>query len=226
MSSGKFNWIKSFFQQRTSFRLESVEDIIPNIFNHYFEIHFNVGIIDNFPFSEFPANDFTIEAINKKIEINKKFNLFLNQNDESLFRLTSIKELSEMFDLPYHRNLLREFENYTGIKILFEESYKNIDKSVQNLSAKNEIHLFIKDLKYRWNSDDIEQENSNMIASKYIEYQRYFNFDFCTYLFSDDIEWCLITFEDFPVIFASNDLKFTEYLNGLELFKLNVYEII
>lgn len=220
MEIDKFKWIKDFYNKRTSYQQE-----IPKIFDHYFMVHFNVGIIDDFPFDEFPANDFTIEGINKKIEINKKFNLFLNQDDETLFRLTSIKELSQMFDLPYEYNLLNEFHNYTGIKVLHEISYENLEKSVQNLSAKKEINFFIQDLEYRWNSDDIEKENLNISPEKYLEYQRDFHLDFCTFLFPDNLDWCLITNEDSPVIFASNDPKLLECFKGLELFKMDENEI-
>ena len=188
-------------------------------------VHFNVGIIDDFPFGEFPANDFTIEGINKKIEINKKFNLFLNHVDESLFRLTSIKELSQMFGLPYDMNVLNEFENYTGIKILYEESYKNLEKSVQNLSVENKINLFIHDLEYRWNADDIGKENLNISPEKYLEYQRDFHLDFCAYLFPDELDWCLITREDSPLIFACDNPKLTKCFDGLELFEMYANEI-
>lgn len=220
MKIDKFKWIKDFYNSRISYQQE-----IPKIFDHYFMVHFNVGIIDGFPFNEFPANDFTIEGINKKIEINKKFNLFLNHDDESLFRLTSIKELAEIFDLPYEKNLLNEFNNYTGIKILYEQSYKNLKNSVQNLSANNEIHLFIQDLENRWNGDDIKIENLNISPEKYIEYQQKFQLDFCTYLFPSELNWCLITLEDSPVIFACDDPKLINLFDGLELFKLNENEI-
>lgn len=94
----KFQWIKNHFENRKEvYEWNSLKDIIPNIFDEHYLIHWKIGIIENFPFDKFPVNNETIEEINQRIKIEREFNIFLDPNKENLFTEISLKCLSEKF---------------------------------------------------------------------------------------------------------------------------------
>ncbi|MEZ5059191.1 MAG: hypothetical protein R2879_19320, partial [Saprospiraceae bacterium] len=63
----KFNWIKEHFSNRKENSWNHISDIVPNVFDEYYLIHWKVGIVDNFPFDEYPEQNETIEQTNKRI---------------------------------------------------------------------------------------------------------------------------------------------------------------
>ena len=60
----QFSWIKDY---KNNENIESLTDIIPDLFKHYYMIHWKIGIIDDFPFEKYPSNNSTIEEINQRI---------------------------------------------------------------------------------------------------------------------------------------------------------------
>lgn len=60
----QFSWIKDY---KSNENIETLTDIIPDLFKQYYMIHWKIGIIDDFPFEKYPSNNLTIEEINQRI---------------------------------------------------------------------------------------------------------------------------------------------------------------
>ncbi|GAB5554531.1 MAG: hypothetical protein Sapg2KO_41220 [Saprospiraceae bacterium] len=182
----KFSWIKSFYEHREEGGTWiSVSDIIPNEFDDYFLIHWNVGIIENFPFDDFPEKNETIEETNKRIRIKREFGLFLNPNEDELFEQTTLKRIAETFKVEYDYNVLNKIKQTPAIKILEKPSIENLKSMLQKLSMNENLNFFVEDI-FRYPIDDKPvQEMENISIDKYLKWQEDFYFDYCTYLFPD-----------------------------------------
>ena len=200
----KFNWIKLFFEMlKEGEPWISVSDIIPNEFDNYFLIHWNVGIIDNFPFDEYPEKNLTIEQTNKRINIEREFGLFLNPSEDELFEKTTLKIIAEKFGVTYNYNVLNKIKQTSAIKILDKLSIENLKNALQNLSKGENLNLFVEDI-FRYPIDDTpKQEFENISIEEYFKWQKDFHFDYCTYLYPDNRKWCLTTSEDLPMFLCT-----------------------
>src|SRR5690606_33879709 len=111
----KFNWIKEHFSSRQENSCNHISDIVPNIFDEYYLVHWKVGIVDNFPFDTYPELNETIEQTNTRIKIEREFGLFLNPNKDKLFREVSLKEISDTFKKSYDYKLLNRIKQTPAI---------------------------------------------------------------------------------------------------------------
>lgn len=222
----KFTWIKKFHELRKEDNWNSVSDIIPNEFDNYFLIHWNIGIIDNLPFDTYPnkVNE-TIEDINRRINIDKKFNLFLNPEEDKLFRQTNLMEIANMFNKSYDFKLLNKIKETPAIKILYEVSVNNLRQSIKVITKEEKLNLFIQDA-YRSYEDKLEQELENISVEDYIEWQKDFRFDYCTYLFPNNRKWCITTSEDLPMLLCTKKDTNEQIVSKfeMELFKIKYDE--
>jgi hypothetical protein len=167
----KFNWIKQFYKLRNEGGTwTSILDIIPNEFDDYFLIHWNVGIVDNFPFEDFPLINDTIEETNKRIKIEKEFRLFLNPEEDELFRQTTLKEIAERFNVIYDYNVTNQIKQTPAIKTLAEISIINLKSGIDKMSQNELLNLFVEDI-YRYSIDEIKpkQEIENLTVKGYFE---------------------------------------------------------
>jgi hypothetical protein len=223
----KFDWIKKFFElNRSEDYWNKLSDIIPNNFDNYFLIHWNIGIVDDFPFNEFPENNFTIEDTNKRIRILRQHNLFLNPNEDNLFRKTTGKEIANLFNVNYNWNVLDNIKDTPAIKILDEQSIDNLKSLVSNLTLDSRLNLYIEDFLRYPPHNKSKQEMSNISIDKYFELQNDFVFDYNTYLFPDSQDWCILTSEDFPMLLCVNNEISSQLalITDLELFRMEYNE--
>ncbi|MCC7027968.1 MAG: hypothetical protein IT265_13475 [Saprospiraceae bacterium] len=223
----KFNWIKRFYEHRKEGETWiSVSDTIPNEFDDYFLIHWNVGIVENFPFDDFPENNDTIEQTNKRIRIAREFGLFLNPNEDELFEQTTIERIAEKFKVDYDYNVLNKIKQTPAIKILEKPSKEDLKSMLHKLSKNESLNFFIEDI-FRYPIDDKpKQEMVNVSIDEYFKWQEDFYFDYCTYLFPEDKNWCIMTSEGLPM-FLCTKRETTEQIEkdiNMEIFKVGYNE--
>lgn len=199
-----FNWIKKFYEHREEGGTWiSVSDIIPNEFDDYFLIHWNVGIIEKFPFEDFPEKNESIEETNKRIRVEREFGLFLNPNEDELFEQTTLKRIADKFKVNYDYNILNNIKQTPAIKILANPSKQNLRAMLEKLSKNENLNFFVEDI-FRYPVDDKpKQEIENISIDEYFKWQEDFYFDYCTYFFPDDKSWCLTTAEDLPMFLCT-----------------------
>lgn len=204
----RFKWIKEHFSIRHENVWNHISDIVPNIFDEYYLIHWKVGIVDNFPFNDYPEQNKTIEQTNLSIKIEREFGLFLNSNKEKLFREISLKDISNTFKKPYDYKILNEIKQTPAIEILKRESESALKNSINKFSNGKLLNLFVEDI-FRFPTDDNpKQDYSEISVEKYLELQERYDFDYCSYLFPNDLSWCLTTSEDLPMFLCiKKDLK-------------------
>lgn len=222
-----FDWIKQFYklrEEKTTWN--SVSDIIPNDFDDYFLIHWNVGIVDGFPFDEYPDvnenREESIEEINQRIRINEKFGLSFHSNENKHFRPISLKAIAEMFNTNYDYNVMNSIKQTPAIKILEETSIQNLKKAIQNLVIEEELYFFVEDI-FRYPSENkLQQGLVNISVDDYFDWQKDFHFDYCTYLFPNNKEWCITTSEDLSMFLCVKKevTKLVVQEFELELFKI------
>lgn len=223
----KFNWIKEHFSTIQENSWNHISDIIPNVFDEYYLIHWKVGIVDNFPFDDYPEQGETIEQINKRIKIEKEFGLFFNPDKDKLFREISLKEISEIFRKKCDYKLLNLIKQTPAVEILGKQSKIALKTGLEKLSNGQLLNVYVEDIIYRHPIDENpKQELTGIDIEKYIEIQEDFHYDYCTYLFPDDLSWCLTTSEDLPMFLCiKKDVKgnFQNYF-GLETFEIKYDE--
>ncbi|WP_338761238.1 hypothetical protein WAF17_15090 [Bernardetia sp. ABR2-2B] len=216
----KFDWIKQFYEIRSK-SWNSISDIIPNEFNDYFLIHWKVGIVDDFPFDNYPLKNETIEETNKRIKIEKEFGLFLNPNENKLFRPTTLKEIAERFNVDYDYNVLNKIKRTPAIKTLGNLTISNLKSGIEKILKNEPLNLFVEDI-YRHSIDKInpKQEIENLTIEDYFEWQQELGFDYCTYLFPKSMKWCITTSENLDMFLCCKN-EFTSKIRSafeLELF--------
>jgi hypothetical protein len=222
----KFNWIKEHFSTRQENSWNHISDIVPNIFDEYYLIHWKVGIVDNFPFDDYPEQNETIQQTNKRIKIEREFGLFLNPDKDKLFREISLKEISETFKKPYDYKLLNRIKQTPAVEILEKPSKTALKASLIKLANGQLLNLFVEDI-YRHPIEEKHiQEQTEIDVEKYLENAEDFYYDYCTYLFPDDLSWCFTTSEDLPMFLCiKKEVKGKfQYDFGLETFEIEYNE--
>jgi hypothetical protein len=218
----KFNWIKDHFLLRQGNSWNHISDIVPNLFDEYYLVHWKVGIVENFPFDDYPEQNETIDQTNKRIKIEREFGLFLNPDSDKFFKEISLKEISRRFKKNYDYKLLNTIKQTPAIEILVKQSTIALKKSLTKMSNGQFLNLFVEDM-YRHTTDDIpKQELPGIDIEKYIEIQENLCYDFCTYLFPDDLSWCLTTSEDLAMFLCIKKEIKHKFQNDfdLETFKI------
>ena len=222
----KFNWIKEHFSTNNENSWNRISGIVPNIFDKYYLIHWKVGIVDKFPFDDYPEQNETIEQINKRIKIEREFGLFPEPDKDKLFREISLKEISEIFKKNYDFKLLENIKQTPAIEILAQQSKIALKSSLIKIANGKLLNLFVEDI-YRYPIDNSpKQELTEITVEKYLEIQEDFFYDYCTYLFPDNLGWCLITSEDLPMFLCLKEENYGTFKNNfkLETFKIEYEE--
>ena len=209
----QFSWIKDY---KNNENIETLTDIIPDLFKQYYMIHWKIGIIDNFPFEKYPSNNLTIEEINQRIKIEREFGLFLNPQKSNLYREINLDELSQKFKLEKNINILDNFKDNPAIEFLDNQTIDCIDKGLNKIINSQTLHLYISNIEEFYWEENYKQRNSNVLISEYLDFQKNSDFDSNYFLFPDDLSWCLITYEDLPLTFCTNTINPFD----LELFPL------
>jgi hypothetical protein len=225
-----YKWLTDFY---ATFKVRSplsIEFIIPRVFERYFLIHENYGIIDEFPFDDYPANNAKIEDLNKRHELERYYEIFLrdSKDRESLYRPITLKELAARFHADYSVDMLENIKDTPGIWPLREKTSERIEHLINIVKKQDPLYLYVSDY-YRFNLDhrineDMQMKEKNELkdVSEYIDFQFRSNKDSCSYLFPYGHSWCLATFEDFPHFIFGCDSTTAEKLslvNELEYFE-------
>jgi hypothetical protein len=219
-----FSWISGYVEYGKAFK--GVKDLLPDVFSQYFLIPWAVGIIDSFPFTEYPDNKDTIESLNKQHDIEKSFGVFLNHDIKTQYRKTSLKEIAERFNVEYCADTLYLINETPGICLLHKPTEQGVMKLIWQLQKGQCLNLYVED-DYRFRSIDgqwrYSKENVQISVSDYITYHENTSWDSTCYLFPDNRDWCLCTLEDYPhFIFCCNNLNSISLgtVIGMEMFDI------
>lgn len=219
----EYNWLESFRSEPSKGSI-AVKSIVPSVFNRYFIIGGCYGIIDEFPFDDYPDDTDSIENLNKRHNIERRFNLFLNYESEELYRPVSIKGLAQIFGVEYSRHTLEHIKGTPGVSSLYNRSLQNLYRLVATLIAQP-CHLYIEDI-YRSGKDiykGFSLKNRINSADEYMHFIKEVGTDYCSYLFPAGHGWCLISYEDVENLILACDEGTACILPGIE--GLEVFEV-
>lgn len=201
-----FDWLENFTTVLSNGAL-AVSNIVPTVFDRYFIVENNYGIIDEFPFDDYPEHTQSIENLNKRHNIERQYGLFLNNDTEHLYRPLSIKDIAARFDVPYSRDSINTIKQTPGIRCLGIASRQNLIKLVE-LLVTTECYLFIRDINRYGLQEGNGYSQKNIIgnSSEYLNFVNTVGLDYCSYLFPKVNTWCLSTYEDVDnLILSCND---------------------
>lgn len=209
-----------FYNNRNPDNSNLAKYYIPDQFESQFIVHWEYGIIDDFPFEKYPLQNITLEDINKRVKIEREFNVLLK--DEKLYRPISIIDLANLFDVPYSHKTTNYIPETPGTSFMESLSLFKLKESIKRLSENTSLNLLIynsEDFNYH---TDLKKEYINITLEKYFEIQEMFGFELETCLFSNSLEWCLTTAEDVPMLLGCKEEMEPEIIEkvSLELFKI------
>jgi hypothetical protein len=219
-----FKWLKDFLKDKQIHT--GLKDLVPDIFDKYLIIPWTVGIIDDFPFADYPDNKDTIENLNKQHAIEREFGIFLNKETETRYREITLKELAKRFDVAYCADTDYLIKQTPGISPLLKATKHKLTELLTRLKIGKELKLYIEDnFRFQAAHDDWRFHEENIIKdiSNYITFQVETGWDSTSYLFSEDLKWCFCTVEDFDhFIFCSDN---STYATVQEIKNLETFEI-
>jgi len=192
----EYNWLENYKPQPVNGAL-AVETVFPPVFERYFVVEHAYGIIDDFPFDDYPEDTDSIDNLNKRHNIERAFNLFLNYESEPLYRPISIKELAKKFGVEYSRRTLELIRPTAGISVLYHRSLDILLRLVNHLLTAPS-YLYIEDV-YRYGMESYKGftlKNEIPDAEHYMHFIKEAGTDFCSYLFPRGHNWCLASHED------------------------------
>jgi hypothetical protein len=216
-----FNDFKNFYNNQNSEKWNFAENYVPEIFESKFIVHWVYGIIENFPFEKYPLKNETFEDQNKRVKIEKEFNVLLKK--EELYKPVSIKFLSEKFNVEYSQKTVELIPENPGVHYLENLSINKLKESLESLKEKSKLNLLIyENEEYNYRIEEVQREYENISLEKYFEIQELYSFQLDTCLFEENLNWCLITAEDVPILLGckkSFESEIEQKMN-LELFKI------
>jgi hypothetical protein len=226
-----YKWLTDFFENRKIPSPMRLEFMIPGVFERYFLIHENYGIIDEYPFTELPEGTSEQEQ-EKRYKLERSYVLLLrnSRNPDSLYRPISLKELAGRFNTQYSADMLDVIKGSPGLSPLWERTADIIKRFIQLVGKQEPLFLYIHDY-FRFPKGWPDKRDEETKERTEIEdIQEYINFleksgmDACSYLFGKEHPWCLATFEDFPHFILGCENEIAEQLtlvDGLEYFEIS-----
>jgi hypothetical protein len=215
-----FNDLIQFYNNRNSKNWNYAKHYIPDFFELKFIVHWDYGIIENFPFDEYPLKNETIEDINKRVKIEQEFNVLLK--DEKLYKRISIVDLASRFNVPYSHKTTNLIPETPGTSYLDNLSLSKLKESLKRLSDNSQMNLLIYDSEEYNYHTDLKKEYRNIELEKYFELQEMFGFQLESCLFIENLDWCLTTAEGAPMLWACKKEMESEIKKKmtLDLFKV------
>ena len=216
-----FQAFKSFYNNRNSENLNFSKYYIPAFFETKFIVHLVYGIIENFPFNKYPLKNETFEEMNKRVRIEKEFNVLLKK--EELYKPISIKKLADKFKVEYSQKTVELIPETPGIQYLDNLSMRKLKESLKRISQKSNLNLLIfENEEYNYYTADLQKEYTNITLEKYFEIQESYSFLLDTILFEENLKWCLTTAENAPILLGCKKELESEIEKriSLELFKV------
>tara|TARA_R110002049_G_scaffold294421_1_gene481033 strand:- start:56 stop:736 length:681 start_codon:yes stop_codon:yes gene_type:complete len=216
-----FNDFKNFYNNQNSEKWNFAENYVPEIFESRFIVHWVYGIIEKFPFEKYPLKNETFVDQNKRVKIEREFNVLLKK--EELYKPVSIKFLSEKFNVEYSQKTVELIPENPGVHSLENLSINKLKESLEKLKKKSKLNLLIyENDEYNYRIEELQREYENISLEKYFEIQELYSFQLNTCLFEDNLNWCLVTTEDIPILLGCKkglESEIEQKMN-LELFKI------
>ncbi|WP_157805301.1 hypothetical protein [Confluentibacter citreus] len=215
-----FNDINQFYNNRNSENWNFAKHYIPEFFESKFIVHWDYGIIENFPFDHYPLQKETLEEINKRVKIEQEYDVLLK--DEKLYKPIAISDLAKRFNVPFSHKTTTLIPETPGTSFLDKLSLTKLKDSLKRLSENTKLNLLIYDSEEYNYHTDLKKEYIDLDLEQYFEIQEMFGFQLETCLFSKNLDWCLTTAEDAPMLLGcrkelESDIK---KKMTLELFKV------
>lgn len=194
---------------------------VPEFFDSKFVVHWIYGIIENFPFDKYPLQNETFEDINKRVKIEQEFNVLLKK--EELYKVISIKDLASRFNVSYSHKTVDLIPETPGTHYLDNLSLCKLKESLKRLTGNSKLNFLISESEeYNHSTTDLQKEYTNITVEKYFEIQNLYGLQLETCLFDENLNWCLTTGEEVPILLGCKKEKELEIKNkiSLELFKV------
>ena len=215
-----FKDLIQFYNKRNSENWNFAKHYMPDLFESKFIVHWDYGIIENFPFDKYPLKNETLEEINERVKIEQEFNVLLK--DEKLYKPISIVDLANRFNVPFSHKTTNLIPETPGTAFLDNLSLSKLKESLKKLSENTQLNLLIYDSDEYNNHSDLKKEYINIELEKYFDLQEMFGFQLETCLFSKKLDWCLTTAEEAPILLGCKTEMESEIKQklSLELFKV------
>ena len=97
-----------------------------------------------------------------------------------------------------------------------------LKQGISSLAKPNPLHLFLEDASRYPSEKSLVQETPNISLDDYFLWQKAFRFDFCSYLFTQELSWCLTTTEDSPMFLCVKEDIIPEVREAFDLELFNV----
>ncbi|PCI06846.1 MAG: hypothetical protein COB73_09320 [Flavobacteriaceae bacterium] len=216
-----FNDIKLFYNKRNSDNWNLSKHYVPDFFETKFIVHWVYGIIEKFPFDKYPMKNETFEDMNKRVKIEQEFDVLLRK--EELYEPISIKKLANKFNVEFSQKTVELIPENPGIHYLDNLSIRKLQESLKKISQNSKLNLLIcENEEYDYYTADLQKEYTNITLEKYFEIQELYSFQLDTCLFDENLNWCLTTAENAPILLGcKKELESEiEQKMSLELFKV------
>lgn len=216
-----FEDFKDFYNNRNSDNWNFAKHYVPDYFETKFIVHWVYGIIENFPFDKYPMKNETFAEMNKRVKIEKEFNVLLKK--EELYKPISIKELANKFNVEYSQKTVELIPENPGVYYLDNLSIRKLKESLKRISQNSNLNLLIfENEEYDYYTTDLQKEYTNITLEKYFEIQELYSFQLDTCLIEGNLDWCLTTAENAPILLGCRKELETEIEKkmNLELFKV------
>lgn len=226
------SWLAEARSKRLTEKPLKIQHLIPAVFDNYMIILWPVGVIDDFPFCNVITQTASIEQLNRNIEIWSAFNI-LYVADETKYRPSSYKKLSDLFKLSYDRNIYKEIDwQQRGIMTLLGDTEKTLYGIIEALKDSDLLNLIVEGSgrweslnSFRWSGPELAHQ---ITTADYLQFMKDTFYDSDSYLFPHDKSWCLVSFEDLELsLLGVNQLhvRTIEDLNILDIFPVSPTEI-
>lgn len=216
-----FKDFRKFYNNRNSDNWNFAKHYIPEFFDLKFIIHKVYGIIENFPFDKYPLKNETFEDINKRVKIEQKFNVLLKK--EELYNPLSIEDLAHKFKIAHSHKTVNLIPDTPGVYCLDNLSLDKLKESMQVLTGNSKLNLLIfESEEYHYYTNDLQKEYTNISLKEYFEIHDLYGFQLDTCLFEENLNWCLITSEQAPILLGCKKEMESEIKQkiSLEIFKV------
>lgn len=223
----QFLWIKKFINSSRDRPFRHISDVVPDCFDEYYFIHERVGIIGDFPFDAYPGQIGSLEELNQSIRLKRLYGLFSNP-DSSLFQEITLAALADRFRLPYSHRLLDEMKPTPAITVLWEQTKTALESSLSEFSGEQRLFLYVRDYERFFVEQPIRDTYESITVKEYMQIQDRLGYDAYSYLFPEELRWCLVTIEDGPMFLCINkELRpALEAAFSLELFRVEYASVL
>ena len=225
-----YKWLTDFFSNRKIRSPDTLEFKMPAVFERYFLIFDNYGILEDYPFDKLPEGASEQEQENR-YKLERSFELKLRNSFRplSFYKPVSLRELATLLHTDYGVDMFDHLKLSGGFMALWNLTVENLTRFIEIVRQEEPLCFYIADYgRYpkgfpHKRDEDAREKNEITDLSEYFKFQERSGMDACTYLFRKARPWCLATFEDLRVFILGCDQQTAEKLSmveGLEYFEI------